>query len=621
MATSRSRWGAALLGAALGFVSVLGGLSWGRAVTASPECAGIPPEWSVARSWNEALLDAIRRDLPAPTVHSRNLFHVSAAMWDAWTAYDAQSGGVFVDEYHQPNDVAAARRESISYAAYRVLEWRYLDSVGASDSIPEFDRLMESLCYPIDVTTIEGDSPAAVGNRIAAAVIEAGRSDGANEANGYANPSYRPVNAPLVVADSGATMVDPNRWQPLQIEQMVSQNGIPIQNGVQQFVGSQWGHVSGFALPPGGKTGMPIDPGPPPRLGDPATDQEFKDAAVEVIRYSSLLDPTSGVVTDASPGSLGANPLGTYDGVGHPLNPVTGEPYAVESVPQGDLGRVLAEFWADGPHSETPPGHWNTLANAVSDELDPDLVIAGAGPAVDRLEWDVKLYLALNGATHDAAIAAWGLKGYYDSSRPISAIRYMGSLGQSSEPDRASYDPEGLPLAPGLVELVTQASTQPGRRHADLAGHEGEIAVHAWVGRSDDPATGVGGVGWILAVDWLPYQMPTFVTPSFAGYVSGHSAFSRAGAEVLAAFTGSEYFPGGLFEWTVPAGSLKFEAGPDEDVVLEWATYADASDQAGISRLYGGIHFRFDDLRGRVIGAECGRAAWDAAQVYYGAPS
>ena len=115
----------------------------------------------------------------------------------------------------------------------------------------------------------------------------------------------------------------------------------------------------------------------------------------------------------------------------------------------------MAEFWADGPSSETPPGHWNVLANSVSDALAPDLRVGGTGPAVDRLEWDTKLYLALNGAVHDAAIAAWGLKGHYDSARPISLIRYMGGKGQSSDPAQPAYDPEGLPLEPGLVEVIT----------------------------------------------------------------------------------------------------------------------------------------------------------------------
>ena len=58
-------------------------------------------EHSVARIWNEALLDAIRRDFPAPTVHARNLFHTSAAMWDAWAAYDPIADGYFIDEKHE----------------------------------------------------------------------------------------------------------------------------------------------------------------------------------------------------------------------------------------------------------------------------------------------------------------------------------------------------------------------------------------------------------------------------------------------------------------------------------------------------------------------------------------
>jgi hypothetical protein len=283
----------------------------------------------------------------------------------------------------------------------------------------------------------------------------------------------------------------------------------------------------------------------------------------------------------------------------------------------GDFGRVMAEFWADGPNSETPPGHWNVLANLASDEMDPNLKIGGQGPVVDRLQWDVKLYLALNGAVHDAAIAAWGAKGYYDGARPISWIRYMGGLGQSSEPNSPAYNKEGLPLVPGLIELITKETTAPGQRHAALASHEGQIAVYAWAGNPQDPKTQVGGVKWILAVNWVPYQLPTFVTPSFPGYYSGHSTFSRAGAEVLAKFTGSEYFPGGVSGYTIKAGSLKFEAGPTTDIRLEWATYYDASDQAGQSRLWGGIHVQTDDFTGRIMGAQCGQDAWTLAQKYY----
>ena len=615
----RSRRSLVVVGALAVVALLAGGLFVVRPWSPQSSCAAPKnhPEWSVARRWDEALLDAIRRALPNPPVHARNLFHVSAAMWDAWAAYDPQAAGYFVKEKLTAPDVTAARDEAISYAAYRVLTSRYIKAVGADQSLSEFDDVMDSLCYPLTVTTTDGSTPAALGNRIAKAVIAYGLTDGSNQAGGYAAPDYKSVNPPLVVANSGTTMNDPNRWQPLQILHMISQNGIPVVNGVQQNVGPQWGHVKSFGLPSGGSIGVPIDPGPPPRLGDPVTDQAFKDQAVELIRDSSLMDPTGAATIDISPGARGGNTLGSNDGHGHPVNPVTGKPYAADVVNQGDFGRVMAEFWADGPNSETPPGHWNVLANLVSDELSPNLRIGGKGSSVDRLQWDVKLYLALNGAVHDAAIAAWGLKGDYDSVRPISMIRYMGGLGQSSDPAGPSYNKEGLPLVPGLIEVVTSESSAPGQRHSDLAGHVGEIAIRAWAGNPINPKTQIGGVKWILAANWVPYQLATFVTPAFPAWVSGHSTFSRAAAEVLVGFTGTEYFPGGVSGYTIKAGSLKFEAGPTTDIRLEWATYYDAADQAGQSRLWGGIHIQADDFTGRQIGSQCGKTAWTLAQGYY----
>jgi hypothetical protein len=164
--------------------------------------------------------------------------------------------------------------------------------------------------------------------------------------------------------------------------------------------------------------------------------------------------------------------------------------------------------------------------------------------------------------------------------------------------------------------VVTPASSAPGQRHEHLAAHVGEVAVRAWQGNSEDPAQ-ASGVGWIRAVDWVPYQRATFVTPAFAGYVSGHSTFSRAAAELMAAFTGDPYFPGGIAQWTVPAGDLDTDAGPTRDVTLQSATYFDAADQAGSSRIFGGIHIRADDFAGRRIGSECGRDAWALAQRYF----
>ncbi len=539
-------------------------------------------------------------------------------MWDAWAAYDPDAVGVFVDDARTADDVVAERDEAMSYAAYRILVARYLPSPRAEIAVTQLDELMDALCYDRTIVTTEGDSPAAFGNRIAEEVLAFGATDGSNEAGGYA-AEYTSVNPPLVVDRPGTEMNDPNRWQPLELEVMEAQNGIPLEDTIQTFVGPNWGSVTSFALPDPDADGLTIDPGPPPRVGDPATDNDFKIAVNEVIRYSATLDPSSGETIDLSPAVQGNRELGTYDTVGHAGNPVTGDPYSPNEVALGDYGRVVAEYWADGPMSETPPGHWNSIANFATDDLARlgPLRIEADGPEVDRLEYDIKLYLALNGAVHDAAIAAWGAKGHYDYVRPISMIRYMGGLGQSTDPDAESFHPDGLLLEDGVVDVITETSSAPGQRHESLAEHVGEVAVRSWQGEPDDTETEVGGVGWIRAVEWVPYQRSTFVTPAFAGYVSGHSAFSRAAAEVLTEITGSEFFPGGLGEWSVEADGLEFEAGPTETVTLQWATYQDASDEAGVSRLYGGIHVRADDLAGRVLGAEVGAAAWELAQTYF----
>lgn len=578
---------------------------------------------SVARQWNEVLLDAIRVDIPKPTVHGRNLYHTSAAMWDAWAVYESTAIGVFVTEKLFPGDVAAARDEAISHAAYTVLKHRYRFGPGEVPSQTSFDALMDALGYDRTNLSTVGDSPAAVGNRIGQTIIDFGLSDGANEGPllDYADDTgYHPINNSLVFDLPGAGMFDPNRWQPLAFDYLILQNGIVIGAAVQEFLGPNWGKVAPFGMRPEDQAfpWVYFDPGTPPQLGT-STDAEFKANAVQLIGMQSKLDPALPETLDISPGAIHNNPLGTQDGVGRPINPHTGQPYQPNIVRLGDYARVLAEFWADGPDSETPPGHWNTLLNYVTDHPLFERRLRGEGPVLDPLEWDVKAYLAINGAVHDAAIAAWGCKGYYDYSRPISHIRHMAEQGQSTDMTDASYHEDGLPLVPGLIEIITPATTQAGQRHEHLAGDEGEIAILAWNGIPDDPETETGGVGWNLALNWLPYQRDTFVTPPFAGYVSGHSAFSRAAAEVMAGLTGDIFFPGGMGTFTAHQNEyLEFEDGPSETIQLQWATYYDAADEAGISRLWGGIHPDVDDFPGRIIGANVGMTAWAKAQEYYG---
>ena len=161
------------------------------------------------------------------------------------------------------------------------------------------------------------------------------------------------------------------------------------------------------------------------------------------------------------------------------------------------------------------------------------------------------------------------------SGRSVPSVTAAG-LDNHPDPDGPSFHADGLPLEEGLVELITAESSTAGERHEHLSPFVGKIAIRTWSGEPADPESEHGGVDWILAEDWLPYQRDTFVTPAFAGYVSGHSAFSRAAAEVLARMTGSPYFPGGLGTHSAPRGTLEFEFGPMDDVQLQWATYYDA---------------------------------------------
>ncbi len=569
---------------------------------------------SIARRWDEQALAAIRLDIPRPTVHARNLFHMSAAMWDAWTAYDPHAAGVFGTERQTDADVETARRAAISYAAYRVLDHRYEHAVGGETTLACLRAVMSDLGYDPADTHATGNDPIALGNRIAARVLAATARDGSDEELAYEDPQpFQSPNAPLAYDSPGVSMVDPNVWQPLNLSVAATQNGIILPAGVQAYIGSQWGGVKPFAMVRASAAVPWHDPGPAPRVG-PA----MKRLLVEVLDKSAAGDPRDGKVIDISPAAYGHNSVGANDGHGWGKNPVTGEAYAPQVVPRADFARVMAEFWADGPNSETPPGHWNVLANMLADRPDFARKLFGTGPTLDPVSWDVHTYLALNGAVHDAAIAAWDMKRRTVSSRPICLIRWMGAKGQSSDPNGPSYSPEGLPLVPGLVEVVTKESSAPGERHQHLRFFVGQVAVRGWPGEPGDRATEDAGVRWVRAVEWVPYQRRTFVTPAFPAFISGHSTFSHAGAEVLTQMTGSPYFPGGFAEYVAPADTfLTFEKGPSKEVRLQWAAYTDAADQAGQSRLWGGIHIAPDDFAGRKVGHRVGVDAMARARTFF----
>lgn len=614
---------------------------------------------SVARQWCNAMLNAIITDFAKPPVQARNLFHVSLAMYDAWAVYDNTASPYLIGKtvgsinypftgvpFVAPANIESYRNMAISYAAYKVLKHRFANSPNAVNSITSFNNLMTSLGYDYNYTqtNYSTGNAADLGNFIGNQVIAMGLADGSNESNNYQYVNYLPVNDPQLLS-LPINMADPNRWQPLILPGALDQNGNPIP-ATQIFITPEWGRVLPFSMATssaihysrnGGDFPVYYDPGTPPMLDTISVSnllsQEFKWGHSMVAAWSSHLDPTDPTLWDISPNAkgnvinypttlVGLHSFYNFDnggdnGIGYSANPVTGLPYVPQMVKRGDFTRLVTQYWADGPSSETPPGHWFTLLNQVSDYPGFIKKYEGVGAVLSNLEWDVKSYFTLGAAMHDAAIACWGIKGWYDSPRPISAIRKMALYGQCSNAALPSYHPGGIPLNPGFVELVMAGDP--------LQGYSGEninkIKIKAWRGFNFilNAYTDWAGVGWILAEKWVPYQRKTFNTPPFAGYVSGHSTYSRAGAFVLTNITGSPYFPGGLGEYVIPANSniLGFEKSPDYEIKLQWASYKDASDEASMSRIWGGIHPGFDDMPGRRIGELIGNAAHVKAKTYF----
>lgn len=593
---------------------------------------------SIARSWNEQLLAAIRIDTPHPPKHARNLFHLAAVMYDAWAAYDTTAVGyVHHERAVGGGDIELARQEAISYAAYRLLKARFATGPGAAATNTALNDQMAALGYDAGTTSTIGTAPANVGNRIAADLLAWGLNDGSGQAAGYTDPTYsNPQPAMIVLGNTGAiggipAGTDPNRWQPLALSAAVAQNGIPLPETIQPYVGVTWLGAIPFSLVRENPTDLWLDPGPLYKTSVPGTpsptDSVYKNAALEMLIKSSQLNSTDTI--NISPGTFGNNPLGADTGTGHPVNPVTGQPYAPNVVKLGDFARVMAEYWADGPHSETPPGHWHVLANEVADHPSFQKRIGGTGAIVSDLEWDVKSYFALSGATHNAACACWGAKRFYEGPRPITMVRYLANLGQSSNPSLPAYTPYGIPLQDNVCEVITNTTSAPGGKHEQIwdidtksyvagSSHVGEIVVFSWPSEPDDRATQTNAVRWMFGVDWVPYQRANFNTPAFPGYTSGHSTFSRSAAEVLTAITGSPYVPGGLGTFVANANTyLVFERGPTQTTTIQWATYYDAADLAGQSRRWGGIHPGEDDYPARVIGSKAGKDAWALAKKYF----
>lgn len=621
----------------------------------------LPENISIARLWNEILLNAIRLDYARPTIHARNLFHASVLMYDIWAIYHETASpylmGNTVHGYsnilqdftpNAPPDVSIP--EAISYAMYRLMSHRFEQSPGFETTNTLLQIVMNQLGYDTSITDtdyLNGDA-ASLGNYVAETIINYGLQDGSREETGYDNAYYTPVNNSLFLeTESFSPLADPNRWQPLSFDVFIDQSGNTIVGNTPDFLSPEWGNVNGFALSDEDKVNyyrddntfsVYHDPSDPPYLsasGFSGLEDFYKWGFSMVSIWQSHLTPDDGVLWDISPAAIGNMSSldfpssfedyssfydffngGTLSNPGHDINPYTNDPYASNMVPRGDYARVLAEFWADGPDSETPPGHWFSILNNVNDNPHLEKRFQGQGNVLEPLEWDVKSYFVLGSGMHDSAIAAWSIKGWYDYIRPVSAIRNMAHYGQSTDPNLPNFDANGLPLIPNYIELIDSGDPLAGPNNEFV----GKIKLYTWKGHSsiDNPDTDVAGVGWILAKDWYPYQRPTFVTPPFAGYVSGHSTFSRTAADLLTQITGDAYFPGGIGEFVAKKDEfLVFEKGPSQDITLQWATYQDASDQTSLSRIWGGIHPPFDDILGRKIGEQIAVDVFNQALSYF----
>ncbi|HRQ40028.1 MAG TPA: vanadium-dependent haloperoxidase [Chloroflexota bacterium] len=515
----------------------------------SPKVDGqTDPPANLVVLWNEVMLAAVRNGLPRPTVTARSLYMVHAAMYDAWALYDDTAVPTVLDpSLKRPaaEHTDAYKGAAVSQAAYHMLIALYPDHEKRTYA---FSNLLNALGYKI-VMEANAATPAGIGYMAAQAILADRAEDGANAANNFADVTSATYPELYVVWNSadpnaenapGHTGFNPNHWQPLRVPtgELTNAAGWPTTDHTnpatyrdQVFLTPHWGAVRPFAL----TSGSQFRPQIPPQAG---SNEPYTDALGQTM---------------------------THDEAYH----VQVDEILHTSATLTDEQKVIAEYWADGPRSETPPGHWNALAHGISFR--------------DKhgIDEDVKLYFVLNGALFDGSIAAWEAKRVYDYIRPASAIqhKYAGQM------------------------------------------------IEAWGGPNQ-------GTQLIPGETWQPYQSLTFVTPPFAEYVSGHSTFSAAAAEVLTRFIGSNRFydgvtmlydedfnrdgiPDMLGQHVVPIGGNMFEGSPAEVVTLQWATFQEAADEAGISRRYGGIHFQDADLFARRMGTQIGAQAFTLAEQYW----
>jgi hypothetical protein len=158
------------------------------------------PSYSIARNWNERILEGIRMDTPHPPVHARNLFSFSVCMYDAWAAYDTNAVGFVYRGKHTAVDVAAARREAISYATYRMMLERHAYSRTATNQASANPNFMAALGY--DTNNVSRDTSTTMFHaihprRLASAIAFTTRSPRGSSMTGRDKPTARPIQLPI----------------------------------------------------------------------------------------------------------------------------------------------------------------------------------------------------------------------------------------------------------------------------------------------------------------------------------------------------------------------------------------------------------------------------------------
>ncbi|MEM7238677.1 MAG: DUF6851 domain-containing protein [Pseudomonadota bacterium] len=537
---------------ALPFIQVGGGT---QVVTVNDTDPGVSVIWD--RVVQQAVIET---DTPVgPTIASRAYAMMHTAMYDAWSAFDDTAVRVAFDEDGNNGALEggltdlgdAAKTKAMSFAALTVLRNLFPDVEDL------YVKVMEER-FGLDPD--DTDSPeAALGIDAANDMLALRGGDGSNQDGGYSG-AFVPTNP------DSLTVNDITAWTP---------ESVPIDpeggGSIQSFLTPQWQDVESFAIDEddfGNTDFASIRPvAPQPFFTDAFSDAtlNFDDKTITLGSDATIGDVAflAGDVIDVS-----------QDLIGEVINEgfITQAEEVIEfSADLDDTGKIIAEFWEDGGGTAFPPGTWMTFGQFVSSR---------DGNSLDQ---DAQLFFALGNAVMDAGIATWEAKVFYDYARPVRAIRDLGELGLIGE--------EGVDANTGETGFV----------------------IEAFGGFNED---GTGrGTQTILAENFITFQRPgADPSPPFAEYTSGHSAFSAAGAEVLALFTGSDEF-GGAVEFA--ADTIQFEAGvPSEEVTLAWDTFSFAADEAGLSRLFGGIHFNEGDVNGRTLGRDVGEAAFELAQKF-----